>query len=222
MSRTPDAPDRTTTVSPERLPGWIERFAASHGEVGADAEGHDLRLRAADGSRALLVDPWGSAAAADGLDAWLAEVARPRTVGVLLVRRGAHAVGVARGTELLAHHTDTHYVQGRTKAGGWSQQRYARRRANQADHAFGAASDDLVRVVLPHLGELDALVCGGDRAGVDAAFADPRLARLAGLRTAHLLVVPEPRLAVLQDAVERLRHVPVQVFDPPEAAAGPS
>lgn len=218
-------PDRRAEVDPERLIGWVERFTASHGELAVDVEGPDLWLTASDASRARLVDPWAGSAgsrgdAPRGLDAWIDAAIGPRTVGVLLVRRGAHAVGVARGNELLAHHTDTHYVQGRTKAGGWSQQRYARRRANQADRAFAAASDDLVRVVLPHLHELDALVCGGDRAGVDAALSDPRLRDLATLRTPRLLAIAEPRHAVLVDAVRRLRQVVVEVFDPPQQAGG--
>ena len=69
----------------------------------------------------------------------------------MLVRRGGHAVGVFRGAELLASKVDSSYVQGTTKAGGWSQQRYARRRANQSRAAFADAATTAVRVLLPTL-----------------------------------------------------------------------
>jgi len=42
-------------------------------------------------------------------------------------------IGVASGDRLTAHKVGTRYVQSRTAAGGWSQQRFARRRTNQAD-----------------------------------------------------------------------------------------
>ena len=58
-------------------------------------------------------------------------------LAVVLVRRGGYAVGVASGDRLTAHKVGTRYVQSRTAAGGWSQQRFARRRANQADGLVG-------------------------------------------------------------------------------------
>ena len=78
---------------------------------------------------------------------------RDRRVGVLLVRRAGFAVGVFEGATLVASKVDSTYVQGTTKAGGWSQQRYARRRANQASAAFAEAADVAVRVLT---GPLDA------------------------------------------------------------------
>ena len=66
-------------------------------------------------------------------------------------------------------------MQGGTKAGGWSQQRYARRRANQAGAAFADAADAAARVLLDPARPLDALVPGGDRDAVRAVLADRRL-----------------------------------------------
>ena len=71
----------------------------------------------------------------------VAHVLRPRRIGVLLVRRHGYAIGVFDGTNLVASKVGSAYVQGGTKAGGWSQQRYARRRANQAIAAFAQAAD---------------------------------------------------------------------------------
>jgi hypothetical protein len=126
---------------------------------------------------------------------------------VLLVRRRARATGVFDGDELIASKVDTSYVQATTKAGGWSQQRYARRRANQAAAAFAEAADAAARVLLPHLPRLDALVCGGDRAAVDAVLSDPRLSALAALRTEPWLAVPDPRMRVLQATLAQFRAI---------------
>lgn len=219
--------DRTITVASHRLRGWVERFAAAHGPLVASGLGLDLRLAAPDGGSATLRDLWSPSTddnnatdhnLDDDLDGWLARVSEPRTVAVILVRRGAHAVGVANGGNWLAHHSDTHYVQGRTKAGGWSQQRYARRRANQAEHAFAAAADDAVRVLSVYQQEVQALLVGGDRSAVAAVLADSRLGWLAPLRTRHpLFAIPDPRFAVLIDVITRAYDVPIEIVDPPNS-----
>ena len=90
------------------------------------------------------------------------------------------------------------HVQGRTKAGGQSQQRFARRRDNQAVAAYDAAADHAARILT---GSLEALVTGGDAAAVEAVLADPRLVRAAGARTSLFLPVPDPRRSVLEGAV---------------------
>ena len=68
-------------------------------------------------------------------------------LGIILVRRGGYAVGLAHGDRLTAHKVGTRYVQSRTAAGGWSQQRFARRRANQADGLVGAVAEHAVRLL---------------------------------------------------------------------------
>src|SRR5439155_12360520 len=120
-------------------------------------------------------------------------VIRERRIGVLLVRRGGHAAGVFEGSRLVASKVGSSYVQGTTKAGGSSQQRYARRRANQADAAFAVAADVAAAVFADVA--LDAFVAGGDRAAVRAVLADRRLSHLhpAG----PWLDVKDPKLKVL-------------------------
>ncbi|MGZ4637353.1 Vms1/Ankzf1 family peptidyl-tRNA hydrolase, partial [Oryzihumus sp.] len=58
-----------------------------------------------------------------------------------------------------------------------------------------------------------ALVVGGDRALVRDVLADPRLAPLAGLPRRELPDLPDPRLAVLEQALRRGRAVRVLVSD---------
>jgi hypothetical protein len=171
-----------------------------------------LRISAADGATAAFTPPWHFGG--DHLDALVAHVARARLVALLLVRRGGFAVGVARGETLTDTKVGTRHVQGRTKAGGWSQQRYARRRAAQASTAFAAAADAAVRVLLPQRATLEGLVTGGDRRAVFDVLGDPRLQPLEALPRGPFLAVPDPRRHVLEEAVRRSRAVRIDVFDP--------
>jgi Actinobacteria/chloroflexi VLRF1 release factor len=197
---------RWVHVAPERLTRWLENFAARHGDYTADG----LRLLAADGATADLEPPPG-AAGARTIDDLLAGRHR---IGLLLARKGAVAAGIADGDRLVSSKVDSHEVQGRTAAGGWSQQRFARRRDNQARAAAADGAAIVARVLLPEVRTLAALVCGGDRSAVDAILAAPALAPLAPLRAGRLLDVPEPRHAVLVAAVAQARAVRVLIRDP--------
>jgi hypothetical protein len=57
-------------------------------------------------------------------------------------------------------------------------------------------------------------VAGGDRRTVDAILADRRLEPVAALVDQRFLDVPEPRLAVLRDAVAAARAIRIRVVDP--------
>lgn len=208
-------------VPRERLSRWLDNFAASHGapsfSLDADEAGVDeLVVQAPDGAVARFVVPYGPVVTTgDPRADVLAHLAHDRTVGVLLVRRGGHAVGVFVGDRLAASKVGTSYVQGRTKAGGWSQQRYARRRSNQADRVVERTADDAVRVLVDAApGPLEGLVCGGDQALCEQVLADPRLAEVRARwqpQTVH--PVPDPRLRVLQGFVDRVTGVQVVLND---------
>ncbi|WP_089156161.1 acVLRF1 family peptidyl-tRNA hydrolase [Micromonospora sp. NBS 11-29] len=201
---------RWVEVDPARVVRWVEGFADRHGPPTTTVQGYGLLLTAPDGATAELHAPPGARATPD-LPAFVGVAAAPRRIGLLLARKGAVAVGVAEGTDLVVSKVDTRYVQGRTAAGGWSQQRFARRRDNQAKAALGDAAELAVRLLLPAAATLTTLVCGGDRRAVDTVLADRRLAPLAALRAGRLLDVPEPRHAVLVAAVPAARAVHILV-----------
>ncbi len=203
---------RWVEVDPERLPRWLAGFTEPHGPSTVDIDGYAVRLHAADGEVATCHAPPGAPPAAD-LDGFVAAAQRERRLGLLLVRRGGFAAGVAAGTELVASKVDSRYVQSRTAAGGWSQQRFARRRDNQAKALVESAAGVAARLLLPQVERLDALVAGGDRRLVDAVLADPRLARLVPLRVERFLDVPDPKLAVLQAAVRGARAVRIRLTE---------
>jgi Actinobacteria/chloroflexi VLRF1 release factor len=172
---------RWLEVPPERLVTWVVTFAERHGgaaqdrPVTAGASGATVTFTAADGATAECHPPFppfpplppgvpsGVRAAAEAL---AAHAAADRTVGVLLVRLGGYAAGVFSGSppRLADSRTGSRPVHGRSAAGGWSQQRFARRRENQAATALRAAADAAVEVFGRYGPDrLDAVVLGGDK-----------------------------------------------------------
>ena len=199
------------TTSPERLQRWLDGFAARHGPVSRELDDRTLRLTAQDGALAELEVPFPPLAGT-----LVEHVLRERQVGVLLVRLGGSACGVFDGPRLVASKVTTRQVHGRSAAGGQSQQRFARRRDGQVRVALDAFADTAVRVLLPAVGSLDAVVTGGERTAVDAVLADRRLAALRPLLTGRLLDGPDPRLAVLAASYDQLRAVWIRVVDAPD------
>lgn len=210
---------RMVEVDPERIDRWVDGFAARHGEPGWGSAHGSLQLLAADGSVALL-HPWSHDGAGNRgtdeavprdrseLSAW---VSPPHTLGLILVRRGGYAVGLAEAGALVRHHCGTRYVQSRTAAGGWSQQRFARRRGNQADALVEAVALRAREIVAP--GRPEVVVVGGDRALFRQVLDDRRLAGLTRLPRRELPDLPDPRLVVLSQALRRGRSVRITLVD---------
>ncbi|MGY1806411.1 acVLRF1 family peptidyl-tRNA hydrolase [Blastococcus sp. SYSU D00669] len=208
---------RVLGVAPERLARWLDGVADRHGpfaEVALDDGA--VRVTCADTTTVTLRAPFTWTPGPALLSGFTAAARQPRRAAVLLVRRGRWAVGVFAGAELEASKVDSRLVQGRTAAGGWSQQRFARRRGHQTDAVVDAAADTAARVLLPAAGEVAALFTGGDRGLVDAVLADPRLAPLAALRREPALEVGEPTKAVLLATPQQFRAVAVHIVEPHE------
>lgn len=87
----------------------------------------------------------------------------PYVIGVVLLRLGGYSIGVFRGTVLLASKTDSRYVKGRHKAGGWSQQRFARIREKQIQELLDEACAVTHTVFTPYEQQMDYCFLGGDR-----------------------------------------------------------
>lgn len=218
MTRPRPAPGggRRLGVAPERLGRWLDGVAARHGaftEVLADEDG-TVRLTCADTTTVALRAPFGWTPEQPVLAGFTAAARADRTAAVLLVRRGRWAVGVFAGARLVVSKVDARQVRGRTAAGGWSQQRFARRRGHQTDAVVTAAADTAARVLLPHAADVVALFTGGDRGLVEEVLADRRLAGLAALRREPHLDVGEPTKAVLLETPAQLRAVEVTIVEP--------
>ena len=208
------APTRVL-VAPQRWERWVENFRARHGATTLALADGALDGIAEDGSTFRAWLPFAASYDGPAEPAAFAAAARlPQDWGVLLVRKGGFAVARLAEARTVASKVGQRHVQGRTKAGGQSQQRFARRRDNQARQAFEAAADHAARI----LGDLAGpVVTGGDHTAVEEVLTDPRLRRLAP--TDLWLAVPDPRRAVLEDAVRDAGKLAVEVHNV-EPAAG--
>lgn len=205
---------RTVSVDAVRMERWAAGFGERHGgPVRSEPAGADLLLTAADGATARLVFPAPSAlpdgTAFDSVAGFVAAALLPRRTAVVLARRGGYACLVVEGERILASKVGTRYVQGRTAAGGWSQQRFARRRANQTEELALACLGVAERLLLPADAEL--LATGGDRPLVDRVVEDPRLRALAALPRGPHLAVGDPRSDVVRAVPDLLRRVSVRI-----------
>jgi hypothetical protein len=196
-------------VPPARFVRWVDNFRGRHGQGSLAVRDGALCGEAADGSSFVARPPFDAAYAGDaGVEAFLGALEPPALWGVLLARKGGFAVARLEGSAMVEHKIGQRHVQGRTKAGGQSQQRFARRRDNQARQAYEAAAEHAARILGGHR---MPVVTGGDHAAVAEVLADPRL---SGLSPASLwLSVPDPRRAVLDAAIIDALSVQVEVVN---------
>ena len=139
---------REVLVPPQRLGRWVENFGTRHGDVALSTDDGALVGGATDGSRFVAHPPF--ARSYDGpadVSSFVEDCVPPDAWGVLLVRKGGFAVARLSGETVLDSKVGQRHVQGRTKAGGQSQQRFARRRDNQARVAYEAAADHAARIL---------------------------------------------------------------------------
>lgn len=206
------AVERVVRVAPERLGRWLTGFTRRHGAISVAADALHVTLDASDGAKAVITVTFPPLPSSDDpINALLDHASTERRVGALLVRKGGYAVGVFSGRQLTTSKVGTAYVQGKTKAGGWSQQRFARRRQNQTARAYAAAADAASTVLLPAVDELAVVFLGGDRTAVTAVLADPRLAPVEAKSGRSVLAVAEPRLAVLREFPDQFLAISIRL-----------
>ena len=210
---------RAVEVEPDRLEGWFGRFAERNGGVVSTVvEPGSVCVRAANGVTATVTVPFGPLPVTgtfDGLAvaALVSHMLAPRRIALLLVRLGGHSVGIVQGGRVVVSRTDRHLVHGRSAAGGWSQQRFARRREGQARQALRAAADDAFEVLVARLSEVDGVVLGGDRRALYELREDRRLGPLFERAEERVLDIGEPRLSVLVAAAGRALSAVVRIWE---------
>lgn len=204
------------SVPPQRLKRWFDGFVARNGAIcSITPEPEGTVLATVRGARAVLpvVRP-----SSTDLPALVAALLPAGTGVVALVRRGGYSIAHVEydGTDhrVTASKTGSRYVQGRTAAGGQSQQRFARRRANQAA-ALAAAAVGAARTVLGDVpAAVDLLVTGGDPELVRAVCTARPLTSLSATRTINV-EVGEPRRRTIDDALSSARSVRILVTNAP-------
>ncbi|MGH3448368.1 MAG: acVLRF1 family peptidyl-tRNA hydrolase [Nocardioidaceae bacterium] len=200
----------------ERVRGWVERYDAAHPQTRWTAGPDEVSAVSPDGTHVQVAVPFAPLAEAS-IDGLLGHLVSDWQVGVILARRGGFAVARLTGAEMVDWKVGRRHVQGRSKAGGWSQQRFARRRANQAREAFDAAAGHAVRILGPYATALDLVATGGDRGAVREVLAHRDLAAVTDRPQRWLGGVANPNRAVLDQAVRAVRSVQVTITDPAQS-----
>ena len=154
----------------------------------------------ADGARARLF-----ARAADGA---LTEIACHTNPDGSAPQR--HLGALPRTQE--SHGSARHAIEPHTDEHDKSQQRFARRRGNQADALVEAVQDHLVRI-LDGQPAPAALVVGGDKTLAADVLRDPRLRHLTALPARTAYAIADPKRAVLDDTLRRARNVHVTIHE---------
>ncbi len=192
-------------VPSSRLERWVDNFEKRHGNTALVVRDGALSGVSDDGSDFAARLPFAGAYAgpADAI-AFAAAVAVPEVWGILLVRKGGFAVARLEAGVSVESKVGQRHVQGRTKAGGQSQQRFARRRDNQARQAYEAAADHAARIL-----RRGPLVVGGDRPAVEEVVGDPRLRGMVVVEP--WLPVGDPKRGVLEAAVVDAQAVQIEV-----------
>ncbi|MFH0941688.1 MAG: Vms1/Ankzf1 family peptidyl-tRNA hydrolase [Chloroflexota bacterium] len=127
------------------------------------------------------------------------------TIGLVLLRLGAYAVGVFQGEKLVASKVGTGLVHARHRQGGSSQARFARHREKQMEAFFSRVCGHMREQIEPYLGRLDYLVYGGERFTL-AEFQKqcPFSKLVAGRSLPYRLDVRRPRQATLEAAIAQV------------------
>jgi hypothetical protein len=186
-------------VPAARVARWIANFEGRHGGSVLSVDDGALRGAAEDGSTFAARLPFGRGyTGPPDPAAFVLAMAPPSDWGVLLVRRGGFAVARMHGETSTGSKVGQRHVQGRTKAGGWSQQRFARRRANQARVAFEAAGEHAERILAGLTGPI--VYAGDEEAAPEGCLWLP----------GH---VPDPRREVLEKAIADAQSALVEVVN---------
>jgi hypothetical protein len=124
-------------------------------------------------------------------------------IALVLVRLGAYSIGICRGMELIDSKTGTGLVHARHKKGGSSQARFARHREKQIEQFLERVCGHVREHIEPHARSVDYLVYGGARTTIlSLRKRCPFLSQFEDRILRTLLDIPEPRQAVLEEAVD--------------------
>jgi len=126
-------------------------------------------------------------------------LAEDRIVAALLVRLGGYAAGVFEGERLVASKVGSRFVKGRHKKGGYSANRFRRRREEQVRALIEEGAGVAVEVFEPWRSRVEFVAFGGDRSAVtEVLAARSELDWLTERAVSRFFTVVEPRRKVLE------------------------
>ncbi len=126
-------------------------------------------------------------------------------IALVLIRLGSYAIGVSKGETLLTSKVGTGLVHGRHRQGGSSAHRFERHRDKQIEYFMTRVCQHAREQIEPYERSLDYIVYGGAKTTILTLQKQcPLLGRLKTPELPPLLDIPEPRQAVLENAVTRV------------------
>lgn len=213
-----------------RLAGWLRGFVTRNGEItSVDYTPHTITATTSRGGSAQITGAWDPVAVANPgpghtIEDIVTACSPPHHAAVVLVRRGGFSLGSVHidgaALDVQASKTGSTYVQGRTAAGGQSQQRFARRRANQADKLVKSAQTAAQRV-FDGISGPDILITGGDRPLIEDLLGRATMSWARSIERLVHVPVPTPKRRILDDAVTTATSLRIQVDNAPERDSAP-
>ncbi|MFC1952342.1 Vms1/Ankzf1 family peptidyl-tRNA hydrolase [Chloroflexota bacterium] len=125
-------------------------------------------------------------------------------IGLVLVHLGSYAVGICHGEKLISSKVGTGLIHGRHKKGGSSQQRFQRRRENQANEFLDRVCLHSREQLEPHTQLVNYIAYGGPRQTVLLLRKRCPFLQSFDDRVLPLLNVPSLRQRVLETAIGRI------------------
>jgi len=130
---------------------------------------------------------------------------RDLTIGLILIRLGAYAIGVCQGEKLFTSKVGTGLVHARHKKGGSSQRRFERHREKQIEYFLTRVCTRARERLEPHARSLDYITYGGARTTILSLRKRCSFLRQFDEQILPpLLEIQEPRRAVLEAAITRV------------------
>lgn len=127
------------------------------------------------------------------------------TIGLVLLRLGAYAVGVFKGEKLVSSKVGTGLVHARHRQGGSSQARFRRHREKQAESFFSRVCGHMREHFEPYIGQIDYVIYGGEKFTLAAFQKQCPFSRMLAKRTLpRRLDVRYPKQANLETAIEQV------------------
>ena len=142
---------------------WLPR-SAKESENGIVLITAEVRPSAPQPRTALLPPfPIGTASESNSFDDLRSFISEPRTLGIILLRLGHFAVGIAEDGILVTTKTGSRYVKGQHRKGGQSSNRFRRNREKWIRELFDQAGEIATSRFRDYPGRIDHLALGGDR-----------------------------------------------------------
>jgi len=201
-------------LSPDQTQGVCQL-----GDIPADVHPHLIKLAAASGTgcyvfwsarqKCLVLPSFPTTEGRVTLPLDLAQIRsqleKDLMIALVLVRLGSYAVGVFRGENLLTSKVGTGLVHGRHRQGGSSAHRFERHRDKQIEYFLTRVCQHAREQIEPYIKSLDYIVYGGARTTITLLQKYcPLLSKLETPALPPLLNIPEPRQAVLENAITRV------------------